>query len=74
MGKVFPGMALTCLLSTFCELTINNDPNRLPGLYFNGKLVFAGKWSYCKTFKLEFDSNNKLINIENIKFYQVDSI
>lgn len=68
------GMAFTCLLSMFCELNFNNGPNRLPGLYFNDKLIFDGKWSYCKTFKLEFDSDNKLINIENIKFDEVDSI
>ncbi len=62
------GMALTCLLSRFCELNINNDPNRLSGFYFNGKLVSDVKWYYCKTFKLEFDSKNKLINIKNIQF------
>ena len=35
---------------------------------FNGKIIFEGNLDYCETFKLEFDDNNKLINIENIKF------
>ena len=35
---------------------------------FNEKEIFNGVWNYCETFKLEFDDNNNLINIENIKF------
>lgn len=34
---------------------------------FRGKPFFDDKWNYCETFKLEFDDNNNLINIENIK-------
>ena len=30
-------------------------------------IFFNGKWNYCETFKLEFDDNNNLVNIENIK-------
>ena len=35
---------------------------------FNGKEFFDGNWHYCETFKLTFDDNNNLIDIENIKF------
>ena len=29
---------------------------------------FDGKWNYCETFKLEFDDNNNLISIKNIRY------
>ena len=35
--------------------------------YFKGNKFFDGKWNYCETFKLTFDDDNKLIDIENIK-------
>ena len=52
--------ALTSLFSKWCEIDETN------GYKFNGKQFFDGKWSYCETFRLEFDDNNNLINIENI--------
>lgn len=54
--------ALASLFSKWCEIDYTN------GYKFAGKQFFDGKWSYCETFKLEFDNDNKLINIENIKF------
>ena len=49
----------------------NNDSlqiqNEKWGLTINGKTIFDGNWNYCETFKLEFDNDNKLINIGNIK-------
>ena len=53
--------ALASLFSKWCEIGYTD------GYKFNGKHFFDGKWSYCETFKLEFDYNNDLINIENIK-------
>lgn len=53
--------ALASLFSKWCEIGYTD------GYKFNGKQFFDGKWSYCETFKLEFDYNNNLINIENIK-------
>ena len=46
--------ALASLLSKWCEID-----------YTDG-YKFDGKWSYCETFKLEFDDNNDLISIETI--------
>lgn len=54
--------ALAALLSKWCEINLTG-----PYLY-NGKEIFDGKWGYCETFKLEFDGNNNLMNIENIKY------
>lgn len=59
------GMAITCLLSNFCELEINGQ-GKLPGVYFKGDLVFDGKYNAPELFKLEFD-DLKLVNITNIK-------
>lgn len=53
--------ALATLFSKWCE--INYDGPYL----FNNKEFFDGKWNYCETFKLTFDDNNELVNIENIK-------
>ncbi len=58
---VFHSTAMMTLLKTWCD--IRNDSN----YYFKDKVFFNGKWNYCETFKLEFDNENKLINIENIK-------
>ena len=52
--------ALTCLLSNWCEIDYPNQ------ILFKGQKI-GGDWSYCETFKLEFDENNELISIENIK-------
>lgn len=52
--------ALAFLLLTWCYITED-------GIYeFNGKPFFDGKWDYCEIFKLEFNDDNVLINIENI--------
>ena len=53
--------ALASLFSKWCEIDYT-------GIYkFDGKQFFDGKWNYCETFKLEFDDDNDLINIKNIK-------
>lgn len=53
--------AIASLFSKWCEIDYTGDYK------FRGKTFFDGKWNYCETFKLEFDDNNNLINIENIK-------
>lgn len=35
-------------------------------LAFKDKVYFDGNWDYCEIFKLEFDSNNELLSIQNI--------
>lgn len=53
--------ALASLFSKWCEIDYT-------GIYkFDGKQFFDGKWNYCETFKLEFDDDNDLIDIKNIK-------
>lgn len=54
--------ATAFLLSNWCEVSYSNSYK------FKGKVFFDGKWNYCETFKLEFDDNNNLIDIQNIKF------
>ena len=53
--------ALLYLLGKWCHISYDGNST------FNGKVFFNGKWNYCETFKLIFDDDLKLINIENIK-------
>jgi len=53
--------ALASLFSKWCEVNYT-EPYK-----FNDKEFFDGKWNFCETFKLEFDHNNNLISIENIR-------
>ena len=55
------GVALAALLSKWCEI------DYIGSYKFNGNIFFDGKWNYLETFKLQFDENNNLISIENIK-------
>lgn len=54
--------ATAILLKTWCEVSYSDSYK------FKGNIFFDGKWNYCETFKLEFDDNNDLINIVNLKF------
>lgn len=53
--------ALASLFSKWCEIDYAGNYK------FNGTSFFNGKWDYCETFKLLFDDDNNLINIENVK-------
>ena len=53
--------AIASLLKTWCDISY------LKPYKFNNIEFFDGNFNYCETFKLSFD-NNKLINIENIKY------
>ena len=53
--------ATAFLFKKWCEVNYDGDYS------FKGKKFFDGKWTYCETFKLEFDNNN-LLSIENIKY------
>lgn len=58
--------AISTMLKTWCEI-IWNDETKLIEIYFNNKLVFDGNWNCPELFKLEFDDNNDLININNMR-------
>lgn len=53
--------AIMYYLSLYCKNTY------LDKCYFKDKLYFDGKLNYLETFKLEFNENNELMNITNIK-------
>ena len=53
--------AISFLLMKWCTVEYQKP------YLFNGKEFFDGKWDYCTSFKLSFDDNNNLIDIENIK-------
>ena len=60
------GTALTTLFSKWCRVIYDSE-NKLLKIYYNDSLVFDGNWGAPELFKLEFE-DNKLINIENIKY------
>ena len=53
--------ATAYLLSKWCEISYDSDYK------FKGKSFFDGKWNYLETFKLEFDDNNELVSIINMR-------
>lgn len=53
--------ALASLFSKWCDIAYTGPYK------YNGIEFFDGKWNHCETFKLIFDDNNNLLNIENIK-------
>ncbi len=54
--------AMMFLFGIWCNISYDSNST------FKDKVFFDGKWNYCETFRLFFDDENKLINIENIKF------
>lgn len=60
------GTAISTMVKTWCEVVLNEN-TKLIEFYFNGKLVFDGNWNCPELFKLEFDDNNDLKNISNIR-------
>ena len=53
--------AEAALLSKWCKINYSGPYT------FNNKEFFDGKWNYTETFKLEFDDNNNLVSIKNIR-------
>lgn len=53
--------ALAALFSKWCKIDY-------AGPYtYNDKEFFDGKWNYCETFKLEFNNDNNLVSIINVR-------
>lgn len=57
------GTAISYLLKKWCDIEIIDDKLRY---CFNGKILLHGHIDNCMPFKLEFDDNNEIIDIENI--------
>lgn len=57
------GTAISYLLKKWCKTEIINDKIRY---LFNNKFLFEGNINYCETFKLEFNEDNDIININII--------
>ena len=60
------GTAISTMVKTWCNVVLNEE-TKLIEFYFNDNLVFDGNWNCPELFKLEFDDNNKLISIKNIR-------
>lgn len=53
--------AIAFLLSLFSDVVYNGEYS------YKGEKYFDGEWNYLETFKLEYDENNVLLKITNIK-------
>ena len=61
------GYAITFFIMTWCEFKYNEEKDNLQ-FYFKNKKIFDKKLNAPDVFKLEFDENNQILNIENIEF------
>lgn len=61
------GTALNCLFSKIAKVVFTDYKKYKIDLYFKDELVFEGNYEAPELFKLEFDENNKLTDLENIK-------
>ena len=61
------GYAITFFLMTWCKFKYNAIKDNLQ-FYFRNKKIFDKKLNAPEVFKLEFDENNKIIDITNIEF------
>lgn len=60
------GASITFLLMKWCNIEIINIEKKIRKIKFNDKNIFEGTFDYLKLFKLVFDENNILLEIENI--------
>ena len=66
IAVVSHGTAISAMVKTWCNVVLNEE-TKLIEFYFNDKLVFDGNWNCPELFKLDFDENNNLINIKNVR-------
>ena len=59
-------VAITYLLMNYCELLGFNHHNKFRCLKYNDKFIINGLVEFCDIFKLTFDHNKNLINLERI--------
>lgn len=61
------GTALNCLFSKIAKVVFTDYKKYKINLYFKDNLIFDGNYDAPELFKLEFDENNKLTDLKNIK-------
>lgn len=60
------GTAISVLFSKIADVFFYDEENYNRGIYFNGKLIFDGKYDAPELFKLEYE-DEKLVDVKNIK-------
>ena len=60
------GTAISVLFSKIADVFFYDEENYHRGIYFNGKLIFDGKYDAPELFKLEYEGE-KLVDVKNIK-------
>lgn len=60
------GTAISVLFSKIADVFFLDEENYNRGIYFNGKLIFDGKYDAPELFKLEYE-DEKLVDVKNIK-------
>ena len=61
------GYAITFFIMTWCKFEYNGEKDDI-NFYFKDKVIFNKKINAPEVFKLEFNDNNEIINIQNIEF------
>ena len=56
--------ALSYLLKNWCNIKVVDDKLRYS---YKDKILLDGYFNYCETFKIDFDENNSIMDINNIK-------
>ena len=60
------GTAISVLFSKIADVSFPDEENYNRNIYFNGKLIFDGKYDAPELFKLEYE-DEKLVDVKNIK-------
>lgn len=58
------GAAITFLLTKWCNVQVIDVPRKIRRFEFKGKIIHEGVVSFIQCFKLTFNSNNEIENIE----------
>ena len=61
------GYAITFFIMTWCKFKYNGIKDDMQ-FYFRNEKIFDNKLNAPDVFKLEFDENNQILDIKNIKF------
>lgn len=61
------GYAITFFIMTWCKFKYNGTKDDMQ-FYFRNKKIFDKKLNAPDVFKLEFDENNRIVDIKNIEF------